>query len=172
MPEETERWENATKGRVVVRKFDARGNLGHEMVNPGRAVNLTPQERITNQELAANEELDVFKNGTMQPLRLLDGSEDAQEIASNPNHLSDSDVKSLVKGHHKTLEKRLSEITNPAALQRLLEVAKSEDSSISTVQKIQDRLTEVAPSLVSEVVPVPSGGMTDAPVTIKPVTPK
>lgn len=170
MPEETERWENATKGRVVIRKFDARGNLGHEMVNAGRSINLTPQERKTNQEMAATEELDVFSNGTMQPLRLLEGTEEAKEIASNPNHLSDSDVKVLVKGHHKTLEKRLVDISNPSALQRMLEVARVEDCSVSTVQKIQDRLMEVAPSLVQEVTPVGTSG--DDKIGLRPVTPK
>lgn len=172
MAEETETWENSTPGRVVVRKFDARGTLGHELVGSKRKIAITPQERKINQEMAASEDLDVFKNGTMQPVRLIEGNEETQEIASNPNHVSESDIRAMVKGHHKTLEKRLTEIRNPSALQRLLEVARDEDASVSTVEKIKARLQEVSPSLYEEVTPVggPSG---PGPVGVtKAVTPK
>jgi hypothetical protein len=156
MDKEIETWENTTKGRVFVRKFDARGQLAGELVGAGRSFHLTPQERRINQEMAASEGLDVFKNGILQPVRLLEGDEDYEEIASNPNHVSDSDIRKMVKSHHKTFEKRLSEIQNPSALQRVLEIAKAEDCSISTEAKIKTRLQELSPSLYEEV--VPAGG--------------
>lgn len=167
MSTEMETWTNQTASRVWVKKFGADGRLRDEIVAGDRPVHLTRQERQINQEMAANEELDIFKNGTMQAtdatMKLLDGTEDAKEIAENPNHLSDSDIKSLVKSHHKTLEGRLKEIRNPVALQRLLEAARTEDASISTVERIRARLAEVAPSLYEEVTPVggPSGQIAD-----------
>lgn len=169
MATDMETWENATKGRVWIKKFGADGRLRDEIVGSGRSIHLTDAERRINQEMAATEELDVFKNGILQPLRILDGTEAAKEIAENPNHLSDSDIKSLVRGHHKTLDARLKAIRNPSALQRLLEAAREEDASISVLERIKARLSEVAPSLYDEVTPI-GGDARDG--GLRPVTPR
>lgn len=167
---ELESWMNSTPGRVWVNKFDARGNLAAEIIASGRTFHLSPQERRVNQEMAASEELDVFSNGTLQPVRLLEGDESDVEIASKPNHLSDSDIKDLVKAHHKTLEKRLEQISNPSALERVLEAALEVDASVSTVERIKSRMREVAPSLYTEVATV--SGPAVGREKLKAVTPK
>lgn len=170
---ELEMWENPGNSRVVVAKLDARGQRRSEMVNGGRKFHITPLERRMNQEMAYNETLDVFKNGTLRPVRLIEGTEDANEIASNPNHLSDSDMVELLKGHHKTFEKRLSEIKNPGTVERLLELSQSKDidASTSRVQMIRDRIVEMDPATVEEV--QAQGAVNDALAGgIRPVTPR
>lgn len=171
MPE-TETWRNATRGRVWVKKFGADGKLRDEIVASDRVVHLTPQERLMNQEMAAREDMDVFNNGILQPVRLIDGSEEAKEIAGNPNHITDDDITKLVKSHHKTLDARLKDISNPAALQRMLEVAKEQDASFSTVGRIKERLGEVAPEMVNEITQVTTQTDPQGMGGIRPVTPR
>lgn len=170
---EVEMWENPGRSRVVVTKLDARGQRRAEMVNGGRKFHITPLERRMNQELAFDEKLDVFKNGTLRPVRLIEGNEDTPIIAANPNHMSDSDMVELLKGHAKTFAKRLTEIENAGTIERLLELAESPevDASTSRVQLVRDRLVELTPGDVEEV--VATGQVHDGMAGgIKAVTPK
>lgn len=168
-----EMWENPGRSRVVVTKLAANGQRRSEIVNGGRKFHISPLERRMNQELAFNEKLDVFKNGTLRPVRLIEGTEDAAEIASNPNHMSDSEMIDLLKGHAKTFAKRLNEIENGGTIERLLELAESPevDASTSRVQLIRDRVAELSPGDVEEV--VATGQVHDGMAGgIKAVTPK
>jgi hypothetical protein len=76
---------------VVINRLDHRGELTkHDIVDPGKKFNLTTEERRMNQELAARADMDVFSNGQLQPVRILDDVDDAREIASNPNLMSEA----------------------------------------------------------------------------------
>lgn len=164
-------WTNPGRGRVVVLKHDPMGRLRGEMVGPGRKVHLTALERQINQERAYSTEQDVFANGTLQPVRLLEGDESEALLASNPEWLGQSDMEGLISGHFKTLEKRVSEISNPATLQRLLEVAREKDASVKQVELIDARLSQVMPLDVED---VQVTARTDDLLQggIKPVTPR
>lgn len=142
-----ETWKNATRGKVVVLKYDMRGNLIHELVHGGGAFTLSKEERLLNMDRAANENLDVFKNGTLVPVRLLDGDEEAAEIASNPNLITEDDMKSLFKAHWKTFEAKVAAIGNPLTLQRMLQLAEDEETGATIKQQktIKARLDEVQP---------------------------
>lgn len=130
---ELETWQNSTKGRIGVLKFDHRGDLRNELVRSGMNVHLTQAERQINQEKAASAELDVFSNGHLTPVRLLEGTEDAKEIASNPNLMGESDLRGLFKAHWKTFDTKVKEITNTITLNRLL--ALSDDDSVNATVK-------------------------------------
>lgn len=147
-----ESWKSAVKGQIIVRQFDVQGKLRGVTIPPGRTFHISSQERRINQELAANEELDVFQNGMLQPVRLIEDTAEAQEIASNPNFLSDSDLTALVKSHANRVASKVSEIKNPVVLHRLLEAAVANDATVSVVQKIKDRIAEVAPNVADEIV--------------------
>jgi len=144
-----ETWKNATKGVVYILKMDRMGNEVHESVPYERSVSIQKSERLMNQDRAASEDLDVFLNGTMVPVRLLDGDEDAKDIASNPNLMSESDMAALFKGHWKTFESKVGEIQNERTLMRLLDMA-SDDATVRQQKIIKDRLAVVAPSAYQE----------------------
>lgn len=173
-----ETWQNVTEGTVVLKRFDHRGEMAKdEVIIGGRNFHITSQERRLNQDKAADEGLDVFRNGTLHPLRLMDDTEEAKEISANPNLMSETDMKTLVRVHPKTFEKRLSEIGNATTLQRLLGMAHTEDASIKRVEAIEARLAQVSPMSVNEVRvaggpvgPIPAGDTT-AP-GMRPVTPR
>lgn len=153
-PDGLEAWQNATKGRVVVHKYGVSGDRRTELVGPARIIQLTPKERRLNQELAWSEEADVFLNGTLQPVRLVEGDEDAAKLASHPNHLSDSDAKKLFKSNLDKFAERLGEITNPAAVERLLQLAEDPTIGASFHQHkmVEDRLTKLlAPTQIEHV---------------------
>src|SRR5690606_6346077 len=140
-----ETWENVTKGKIFVIKFDKRGNVKHEPVRPGGKIHVTPEERQVNQERAADESLDFFKNGKLVAVKLIDGTEDLQELASNPNTKSESDLRDMLKGHWKTFEKEVAEISNVITLRRLREIALEGDATVRQLGVIDARIEEVSP---------------------------
>lgn len=149
-PEELETWKNSSRGTVVLKKFGERGTLVDEVVPGGRKIQLTPRERRYNQEIAANEELDVFHNGMLTPVRLIETEEDVAEIASNPNVITDSEMAELFKTNQKTFTAKVKAIQSLVVLERLAEIAKAQDARQSQIQVIEERIDEVNPSKVVE----------------------
>lgn len=141
-----EAWRNAMAGRVVVTKFGADGKLRSELVSSGKVIHLSPAERKINQEAAANEDLDVFLNGCLQPVRLVKGDKSSEEMASHPNHLTDEEALALFRGPKEQFVERLATITNAAAVQRLLDLAEDPSTGASFQQHelVQARLEVVA----------------------------
>lgn len=144
-------WRNESAGTAVVKKFDHRGELDKvDLVRGGQVVSLTTEERKLNQSLAGSPEQDIFQTGVMRPVHILEDADDAAEIAANPNLMSETKMRSLVKGHPNSFKEALETITNPIALQRLLTISKEEDVANSRVEAIKARLQAAGPS-VSEV---------------------
>lgn len=170
MDKDLEVWENSTKGRIGVLKFDRRGDLRNELIRPGAKVHLTPDERQINQERAADNSLDVFQNGFLVPVRLLDGTEDAKEIASNPNLMSESDLRALFGKQWKAFGAQVAQISNQITLQRLLALADEDDvnATVKQVAIIRDRLAEVSGVKVVE----PESPVSDREIDLKPTTPR
>lgn len=143
--ENMEAWRNAMAGRVVVTKFGADGKLRSELVASGKVIHLSPAERKINQEAAANEDLDVFLNGCLQPVRLVTGDKSSEEMAAHPNHLTDEEALALFKAPKEDFVARLASITNAAAVQRLLDLAEegSTGASFQQHELVQARLEAV-----------------------------
>ncbi len=150
MTDELETWKNPTEGRVWINRLNHRGELDKvEVVAGGRTFHISSHERKLNQEMAYNSDLDIFANGTLAPVRLIEGSDDAREFAANPNLLTEDDMRGLVrksKGTTDAFVERLATIKNPATLERLLTLARDEDAPLSRVEAIQARLGEVSNS--------------------------
>lgn len=137
-----ETWKNQSAGRVVVRKRGEYGVEIDEMVNGGKVLHITSADRRMNQERTAAPAFDVFTNGMLAPIRVGDA---AAEFKQNANLLTEDDMRGLVRGHHKTFEKKLGEISNPVVVSRLLQIAREEDVSVTKVERIEARLEEVNP---------------------------
>jgi hypothetical protein len=166
---QNEVWMNPGLGTVFVMKMDHRGELTrYEQVNSGRRFNITSEERRLNMEKAANESLNVFRNGTLQPVRLIAEDEESRELASNPNAMSESDMKDLVSAHFKTFEHKVGQINNTATLERLLVVAHDQDATIKRVERIEQRITETQTGVAR---PAPQADVQARAVTGRPVSP-
>jgi hypothetical protein len=130
-----------------------------------------------NQELAASEEQDVFLNGVLQPVRLLEDAEDFERLKASPNHVSEDDVRSMFRLKAAAFTERLSQISNAAALERLMEIARSEevDATLRQFEAIQARLAAVAPSIYQgqpDLAPSAASPNVGPPSGIKAVTPR
>lgn len=169
-----EAWKNVLAGPISVAKLDARGELTRkEVVNGGRTLLITPEERRLNSQDVPVKEQDVFHNGAMVPIRLLDsGSEDVRELASNPNLISETDMESMLSAQWKTFDKQLAEIDNPITIRRLYHLASAHpDCSHRKVQMIAAKMEELDPRTYAEVT-APSTGPGGAAPQIRAVTPK
>lgn len=167
-----ESWVNTAAGTVILNRLDHRGEMTRqETVVAGRTFHITTQERRINQEATASEDLDPFKNGMLRPVRLLDGTEDAKELASNPNTMSEEDMRALFRAHHKTFASKVNEIRNPYALERMLKMAGEVDTTVSRVDTIKARLAEISPDRPVEVQAMATGSGRDSAASGRPVTP-
>jgi hypothetical protein len=147
MPE-VEIWKSAINGTIGVLKFDRRGELVEEIVRKGQKLTISTNERIINSERASSETLDFFKNGMLTPVRLLDDAEDAAEIASNPNLMSEDELRDLFKVHWKVFESKIAAISNEITLNRLKAIADEVDATVRQLRVIDARLEELNPSSV------------------------
>lgn len=148
---ELEAWENISRSRHYITKTDRRGELATEMVGGKKTFYISETDRQINMERAANEKLDPFRNGQFSPVRLLDGTEDKEEIAANPNLIGEADMAKLVKGPIGKLKDKLAEIDNPIVVNRLADIARDQDATVKKVEAIDARIAELKPSTATHV---------------------
>jgi hypothetical protein len=86
-------WRNATAGLVYINRIGEYGRKFSELIQPGRAFQVTPTERRLNQNSVALAEFDVFTNGTLEPVDLIDDEPDTEKLRNNPNLITDKDVR-------------------------------------------------------------------------------
>jgi len=140
--EDKEIWKNESAGYVGVNLWGARGEVVQKMVAGGRNLYISTEERTKLNPVAEGNN-DPFKDGTLSVVTMLDDAEDLEEIQANANIITEEEMLALVKGHHKTFEKALVEISSPGVLARIREVAVAENVSIGTVTKIDDRIASL-----------------------------
>lgn len=157
-----ELWRNGGRGRVLVNRFGNDGKVRAELIGGGKAFHLTPTERRMNQEMAALPSLDVFSNGTLQPVRLLDGEPDTQALLDNPNHIPDDDARKVFKLGDPQFKARIEAVTNGAALENLRTLAQERQTraTVWQLQVIEARLADVAPVVdrIRQAAPAIPGG--------------
>lgn len=144
-----ELWRNGGRARVVVKRFGHDGKVRSELIGAGKAFHLTPTERRMNQEMTATPAQDIFTNGTLQPVRLLDGEPDTQSLLDNPNHIPDDDARKVFKLPDPQFKARIDAVTNEAALQTLLNLAneRSTRATVWQMRAVEARLAAVAPAV-------------------------
>lgn len=129
-----ETWLNTSPSLVYLTKIGEYGKRETELVYGGRAFGLTPQERRLNQNQCFDSKNDPFTNGTFKPLALLEDEHDTQALRNNPNVLDDDGVAELLKLTGEAFSHRLIAITNPTAVDRLIEIAKQPSAGATVGQ--------------------------------------
>lgn len=149
-----ESWKNATRSTVILKKIDRHGNIIDEVIRGGRSFSLTPDERRLNQEIAASDDLDMFQNGLLSPVKLIEGATDVETLKGNPNHISEEEMAELITANEQTkFVERVEAISNPVTLRRMLEIAESDevDGTVKQARIITERLHALAPAMYTEV---------------------
>ncbi len=143
-----ETWRSSIEGTIFIKRYDRSGDEIDEMIGAGKEIRVLPEERRLNQEIAATPELDPFQNGMLVPLRLVESAEDYEELKGYPNHLTEDDMRGLLKNSKAlaALETGIADISNPTTLVRFLAIAEEPtvDATVRQVAVIRARLEEVS----------------------------
>src|SRR4051794_30037083 len=131
-----ELWRNMVPGIVAINRSAEYGRKRVELIQGGRAFNITPQERRMNQNACARPELDVFTNGTLQPVTLLEDEPDTVALRQNPNVLDDKDIERVFRLKGEAFAERLAQVSNSATLSRLSDLAR-EPRLNATIQQYE-----------------------------------
>ena len=138
-----ETWVNESKSLIGVLKLDPIKGTRVDLVQPGRQILVTPEERRLTEDAVAKQADNPFRNGRFSPTHLVEDAEDVAAIRDNPNVISRGAIDDLLKAPVKTMESRLNAIDSADALQRILDVANEEGAATRKLQSIRDRITAV-----------------------------
>lgn len=143
-PQNIEVWKNVTKGMRWFTRFNMQGVETDGRVQGGRTFTLTPFERQVNQEKAANNELDLFRNGTFIMVR---GANDTieEEIRSSSS-LTQSELSDLavqVLAEPDDLEGILADIgPSIPTLDRFKEFLIAHEAPAGAIEKVEKAFYE------------------------------
>lgn len=127
-------WRNTTPGTAFITRVGEYGRRYSELIYGSRTFSLTPQERRLNQSGYASGELDMFRNGTFQPVTLLEGEPDTPSLRENPNILTDRDILKIFKLRGEAFIERMGQITSDAVLARILDMARDPRNNVTLAQ--------------------------------------
>jgi hypothetical protein len=132
---EVETWKNVTPGIIAIQRLAEYGRPVHMVVQGGQTFSLTPGERRMNQNQTASRTQDIFLNGTLVPIALLEDEPDTDELRTNPNALAIESIHELFSiVDYDTFATRVNEVTNVGVVNRLLEEATRPTSSATSWQ--------------------------------------
>lgn len=144
MPEsDVETWKNASAGKVWVWVHDRTGKRTDRHLTSGSKIQITPLDRQLNQEMAANAELDPFRNGILVPVRLVETAEDFADIEGNPNHITEDEVVELFNAPWKTFDKRVGEISNLSTINRMVALAQGDETNAAGEPLVEATMRQV-----------------------------
>lgn len=142
---QVETWENQTNGVVAINRVGEYGRKQVDLIQGGRRFQVTPQERRMNQNATNSAEQDIFTNGTLRPIDLLDDDPDSEKLRTNPNILGEDELPRIfaLKGEH--FRQRIAEITNPATLAKIVELARDPqfDATLFQYETVKQRELEL-----------------------------
>jgi len=149
---ENEKWKNVSSVTQWVIATDGYGQRVGRKVLPGREIAVRPSERSEIQHRVAHEKNDIFTNGDMVPVTLVESAPDFAEIQDN-DYLSESDLEDVLKGRADALRERVAEIESPTTIKRLLDMCEAKDLASSKVKVLEERyekLTEYVPRFLGD----------------------
>jgi hypothetical protein len=166
-----ETWRNVTEGMVVVNRTGEYGRRIHDLIHGGRAFQIAPQERRNMQNMCATPDYDMFTNGTLQPVTLLDDEPDTEMLKSNPNLLDERDVPKLLALRGPLFDARIDEVNHLPTITRLLALARESEYEMTVAQYETLKRREKAIRADREGLIEPDGEDTGEDVP-RPVTPR
>ncbi|RTK94010.1 hypothetical protein EKI60_04620 [Candidatus Saccharibacteria bacterium] len=154
MVDERETWQNLNAGDVYIDVADPYVPNAHRShrIGPGDMVSITIAERQFNQRNIPKKDYDLFTNGTLTPVKLIDTAADFEEIALSPNVKSETDLRDLFKLTASKFKTEIAEIDNQRILERLIELSEDDSTNVSLSQRkaIEARLDAIRPDLKTE----------------------
>lgn len=147
--QEYEIWRNPTKSSFSVRvrnPSDPRLEIS-QIIGPGQTITITTSDRQTNQYRYVSPELDFFKNGCLEPVRLVETAEDFAALQDDPNIKSESDLKDMLSLPLAKFKTELANIDTLAVCERIATLCAEDDSvAAGKIRAVDDRLAKLRES--------------------------
>lgn len=138
----TEEWENISTPIHSVITIDPQGAEKHVIIEGSRHFQLTSAERKITQSRILNKKDDPFLNGAFRPVIV----PDSVNIESNPNALSESEIKSILVSSPTAWEEWMKVIDSPDTIARMMAIADQDESiTYKRVKQLSELLAVVRP---------------------------
>ena len=137
-----ETWENIAPNTNYVIRLDVRGDEKPEGIMGKRKFMITTKERKITQDRVVDSKMDPFLNGAFRPVLV----PDSVNVKTNPNALSDDEIKSVLVSSEMAWDEWMKTIDSPETLRRFKDLAdETEDMSLKRYRQIETRLVQVQP---------------------------
>lgn len=135
-----ETWEHISPQNWGIIRLDPRGDERPEVISDRRTFKITTEERMITQDKIRNEKLDPFLNGSFRPVIV----PDSITIETNPNALSDEEIKKILHASDLAWSEWLETIDSVATVRRMLDLAEEdEDMTVKRYRQLEQRLVDV-----------------------------
>ncbi len=137
-----ETWENiAVSGNSIIR-LDSRGEDKPELITGRRSFLITTEERMITEDRIVDDSNNPFRNGAFRPVVV----PDSVDITSNPNALSDDEIRSVLVSSEIAWTEYMKVIDSPETLRRMVDLADEvEGLSLKRFKELGARFSEVKP---------------------------
>lgn len=137
-----ETWENIAPFANTIIRLDSRGIEKPELITGRRNFMVTTEERMITQDRIITADLDPFLNGSFRPVLV----PDSVNIKSNPNALSDDEIRSILASSQVAFDEWMKVIDSPETLRRMITLAEDTDVSLKRYKTLAGRLQDVRPA--------------------------
>lgn len=144
-----ETWENVAQGTNYIITENRRGDETQSPITGhGRKFRLSTYERMLTEEKALDVRNNPFKNGSFRPVIVPQGI----DVQSNPNAMSDDDIRRLFASSDVAWEEYMLVIDSPATLARMISMAEESDLSLKRYRRLEEmheQFTQVGKRIVT-----------------------
>ena len=148
MQESAEVWKNTAAGMRWIKVLDRQNREVGKTIAGGRTFTISTFDRQSNQDMAAEPELDLFRNGTFVLVR--QAEETQMDEVTSSDSMTDAELAGLVHeimGKNVTIEQAIHKISSPVTLGRLMEALVIEDAPSSAVKAVKAKRNKVEPGV-------------------------
>jgi hypothetical protein len=130
-----ETWENVAVGVNYIIRENRRGDNEYFEVKGNRQFKLSSYDRMLTEDSIVDHKHNPFRNGAFRPIIV---PEDVS-IESNPNAMSNDDIKSLFRSSETAWDEWMDLIDSPATLKRMIDMANNgeEDLSVRRLRQLE-----------------------------------
>lgn len=137
-----ETWANIAEYSNVIVRLDPRGDEKPEVISGERQFFITTEERLITQGKILDAANDPFRNGSFRPITV----PASVDVESNPNALSDEDIRKIFVASDLAFEEWLKTVDSPATIDRMVRLAKeSDDLTMRRYRLLEERHFELHP---------------------------
>lgn len=141
-----ETWESVSEAMNWVIREDRRGDEQYVPVTGSMRFKITTYERILTQDKIKSQDLDPFLNGQFRPVIV----PDSISIETNPNALSDDDIRRIFVASDIAWEEYMAVIDAPATLRRMIQLAEESDLSLKRYRELEEKASATAPQRLTQ----------------------